>query len=359
MCSNIGDDTVKGQRIRCRYFRITKTWNTLQPLKYSIVVKRVGRRNWQASTSKFTTVRERRTESLMCCRGDRSIVLKKGGVENQPITTVLGKNHFEERLTQSFIASSARLASLPTRRWTEEFLTEVRKEGLRDDAYRQAKERKENKELPKEALELHEGLLYHKGLLWIPEEAKSNGIGARHKGGRAYGAGQDNRAGSTELLVATDERTNHRLCQKLPRMSTEQGITTPTLRNVLATRITICALAVDCHGLYYRTTLVGRTQPAMGNNRSIHQDGSLRATPGKDSGGFGNNICARGMEVSRTTYGHCVRSRLTLHLGSLEGIPAVIAYSTPDVNSLPSSNGRTNGATQPNGRSVPPRICKP
>jgi len=64
---------------------------------------------------------------------------EKGGVENQPVTTVLGKSHFEERLTQSFICSSARLASLPERRWTEEFLTEVRKEGKKDKAYEQAR----------------------------------------------------------------------------------------------------------------------------------------------------------------------------------------------------------------------------
>jgi len=32
---------------------------------------------------------------------------EKGGVENQPITSVLRKNHFEERLTSTFICSSA------------------------------------------------------------------------------------------------------------------------------------------------------------------------------------------------------------------------------------------------------------
>jgi len=38
---------------------------------------------------------------------------EKGGVEKQPITTVLRKNHCKERLMWSFICSSARLASLP------------------------------------------------------------------------------------------------------------------------------------------------------------------------------------------------------------------------------------------------------
>jgi len=48
-----------------------------------------------------------------------------GGVENQPIMTILGKNHFEEWLTHSFICSSARMLSLPVRKWSKEFLTRV------------------------------------------------------------------------------------------------------------------------------------------------------------------------------------------------------------------------------------------
>jgi len=38
---------------------------------------------------------------------------EKGGVENQPITSVLKENHFEKRLTSAFICSSAQLSSLP------------------------------------------------------------------------------------------------------------------------------------------------------------------------------------------------------------------------------------------------------
>ena len=62
---------------------------------------------------------------------------EKGGVEKQPITTVLGKNHFEERLVRSFICSLARLASLPTRRWNEEFHKQVKEEGKKDEEYQQ------------------------------------------------------------------------------------------------------------------------------------------------------------------------------------------------------------------------------
>jgi len=54
---------------------------------------------------------------------------EKGGVENQPITTVLGKNHFAEpnRQERSFICSLGRLASLAARKWKKEFEEEVRK----------------------------------------------------------------------------------------------------------------------------------------------------------------------------------------------------------------------------------------
>jgi len=72
-------------------------------------------------------------------RGVQSTALRRGGVEKQPITTVLGKNHFEERLIRSFICSSARLASFPERRWAEEFLASVREEGKKDEVYEQAR----------------------------------------------------------------------------------------------------------------------------------------------------------------------------------------------------------------------------
>jgi len=64
---------------------------------------------------------------------------EKGGVENQPITTVLGKNYLEERLSHLFIGSSARLALLPVRKWSKEFLEKVRSEGNKDEVYEKGK----------------------------------------------------------------------------------------------------------------------------------------------------------------------------------------------------------------------------
>ena len=66
---------------------------------------------------------------------------EKGGMENQPITTVLQEKHLMDRKARSFICSSARLASLPARKWTEGFLTKVKEEGEKDEAYRQAREK--------------------------------------------------------------------------------------------------------------------------------------------------------------------------------------------------------------------------
>jgi len=65
---------------------------------------------------------------------------EKGGIENQPITTVLGKNHFAEPNWQgrTFICSSAQLASLPMRRWEEGFMGKIKEKGRKDMAYQQA-----------------------------------------------------------------------------------------------------------------------------------------------------------------------------------------------------------------------------
>jgi len=126
---------------------------------------------------------------------------EKGGVENQPITTVLQKNHFAEPEKQgrSFICSSVQRASLPSGKWWEEFATMVREKGQDDEEYqrawkqvqqeaaqeepvadgRKAQEvaggprevtRRSRKARTEGILEIKEGLLYRKGMLWIPED---------------------------------------------------------------------------------------------------------------------------------------------------------------------------------------------
>ena len=67
---------------------------------------------------------------------------EKGGMENQPITTVLQKNHLAERNRQgrSYLCSSARLLSLPTKKWSREFGEKVREYGRKDLAYEKARE---------------------------------------------------------------------------------------------------------------------------------------------------------------------------------------------------------------------------
>ena len=105
--------------------------------------------------------------------------LEKGGAENQPITTVIQTKQFTEPSQQerSFIGSSARLASLPEQRWLQEFEMAVRKGVEEDPSYQQV--RKEEAALPKEqernqgtrkVVKVRDGLLYKKGMLWVPEK---------------------------------------------------------------------------------------------------------------------------------------------------------------------------------------------
>jgi len=101
-----------------------------------------------------------------------------GGVENQPIMTILGKNHFEKQLSQSFLVSSTRLASLPTKKWNEEFAKKIREAARKDPVYQQAwKSEKEailgnpgskvRKGKEEGTLEIQDDLLYRKGRLWV------------------------------------------------------------------------------------------------------------------------------------------------------------------------------------------------
>ena len=123
---------------------------------------------------------------------------EKRRVENQPITMVLRKNHFEERLSRSFICSSARLASLPPRKWSEEFLAKVEEEGKKDEAYQKAKKEAaqekpvlKDRKVKEGILELREGLLYRGNLLWAPEGIVQQILKSEHDTKVAGHMGQD------------------------------------------------------------------------------------------------------------------------------------------------------------------------
>jgi len=126
---------------------------------------------------------------------------EKGGVGNQPITTVLRKNQFAERQESSFICSSARLASLPNPRWKDEFIKEIKDKRRKDEAYQQAWEKAEEEAaLPKEQrmdrkarseLEIRNGLLYRKSMLWVPEQMVRKILESEHDTKVAGHMGQD------------------------------------------------------------------------------------------------------------------------------------------------------------------------
>ncbi len=85
----------------------------------------------------------------------------KGGCEDQPITTVLHKEHFSAGAV--FLLSSDRLCSISTPRWTDYFVTQVKQHAVNDPDYQS------QVASPGKDLELRDGLLYRKGRLWIPD----------------------------------------------------------------------------------------------------------------------------------------------------------------------------------------------
>jgi hypothetical protein len=129
---------------------------------------------------------------------------KKGGGGDQPIQTVLNEKHFgtisaisTEGEGTVFCCSAVQLAYLATSvsKWTKEFEEEIRQAGQQDAAYYQALEelsgsaqRTEGKE---KISELQDGLLYRKGLLWVPENARNAILHTEHNSPVAVHFGQD------------------------------------------------------------------------------------------------------------------------------------------------------------------------
>jgi len=121
----------------------------------------------------------------------------KGKVENQPITSVLGRDNFERHLVHSFICLSVRLASLLARRWSEEFLAELWNEGEKEKSYRKVKKEAASEGLVpkdrkvKEEIWIKVGLLYRENLLWAPEGMVQQIMESEHDTRAAGHMGQD------------------------------------------------------------------------------------------------------------------------------------------------------------------------
>ena len=155
---------------------------------------------------------------------------EKGGSENKQITTVLRKNFAEpdfaksDRRERTFICSSARLASLPPRQWSEEFVETVKEVGKKDKEYqgawkeleavqgnaalndRKVKEvavrpcevrQKDRKVRTEEVLKIKNRLLYRKGMVWILEDGNLKNLILRseHETKIAGHMGQDKTIG--------------------------------------------------------------------------------------------------------------------------------------------------------------------
>jgi hypothetical protein len=129
---------------------------------------------------------------------------EKGGGGDQQMQTVLSKKHFNTISAISiggeamvFCCSAVQLEYLATSltKWTKEFEQEIRQAGKEDTAYQQAMkdisgsaQKTQGKE---EILQLEDGLLYHKGLLWVPEKARKAILHTEHNSRVAGHFGQD------------------------------------------------------------------------------------------------------------------------------------------------------------------------
>jgi hypothetical protein len=119
---------------------------------------------------------------------------EKGGGEDQPITTILNKEHFSNPIISSissagegtiFIVSSAHLSSIPPVKWSEEFLKSVRDAGQLDKEYQEAAKQ------AKEPLMIEDGILYRKMKLWVPKDLIKMVLESEHDSRIAGHFGQD------------------------------------------------------------------------------------------------------------------------------------------------------------------------
>src|ERR1700694_3651179 len=105
---------------------------------------------------------------------------EKGGSEDQPITSVLQDKHFAHPIAStfspapSFLLSSARLCSIATQRWTDEFKAKVADAGGRDQAY------KDEMTSPGKDVDIEDGILYRKNRLWVPQELRQEVFFSEH-----------------------------------------------------------------------------------------------------------------------------------------------------------------------------------
>lgn len=93
----------------------------------------------------------------------REEYLPEGGDENQPITSVLNKGHFSHSEVPTFMLSKARLCSIPTPKWNEEFFEQIKSAAPTDETYQKALVS------PGKDVTNEDGILFVKNRIWIPD----------------------------------------------------------------------------------------------------------------------------------------------------------------------------------------------
>lgn len=105
---------------------------------------------------------------------------KKGGAEDQPITSVLQDKHFSHSTGPTFIASasviltSERLCSVSTPKWHPEFIERVKTSAKKDPMYM------EQMTNPGKNIDIREELVYRKDRLWVPSEIQQDVMKSEH-----------------------------------------------------------------------------------------------------------------------------------------------------------------------------------
>jgi len=156
-----------------------------------------ARASWSRLSNLLSTVTQNGKPDALSRRSDYRP--EKVGIENQPITAVLQESHFAEPNRQgwSFICSSARLASLPSRKWSKDFLAKIREEGKKDEAYEQARKHEaaigglSSKDRKVREIEYRDDLLYRGNLLCIPKGLVQHILESEHDTKVAGHMGQD------------------------------------------------------------------------------------------------------------------------------------------------------------------------
>jgi len=116
----------------------------------------------------------------------------------------------------------------------------------------------------------------------------------------------------------------------------------------LTSRDTIRSMELYLNRFHYPTTGITRLHSNHGSSRPIHKDGTLYRSPDQcDRKGRDKSFPTRSLQTSRSTHGNHIRHGWKI-LRRVLGISMQVARDQKkDVNSVPPTDGQSNGQNQP------------